>query len=101
MPTADFYAAITLTAPGRAVLLHQKTETMKITYYGHSCFSVVAGGKTILFDPFISGNELASGIDPDDIRVDYIFVSHGHFDQQRCDGSRQLGTLHTFRCARR
>ncbi|WP_090377734.1 metal-dependent hydrolase [Dyadobacter sp. SG02] len=53
---------------------------MKVTYYGHSCFSVVAGGKTILFDPFISGNELASGIDPDAIKVDYIFVSHGHSD---------------------
>lgn len=53
---------------------------MKITYYGHSCFAVTAGGKQILFDPFISGNELAKGINPDDIRVDYIFVSHGHFD---------------------
>ncbi|SEJ05338.1 L-ascorbate metabolism protein UlaG, beta-lactamase superfamily [Dyadobacter sp. SG02] len=69
-----------LTAPVAAVLLHQKTDTMKVTYYGHSCFSVVAGGKTILFDPFISGNELASGIDPDAIKVDYIFVSHGHSD---------------------
>ena len=61
-------------------IITSKTETMKVTYYGHSCFSVVAGGKTILFDPFISGNELAKGINPDDIRVYYIFVSHGHFD---------------------
>jgi L-ascorbate metabolism protein UlaG (beta-lactamase superfamily) len=53
---------------------------MKITYYGHSCFSVVAGGKHILFDPFISGNELAKGINVDDIKADYIFISHGHFD---------------------
>ena len=53
---------------------------MKITYYGHSCFSVFAGGKSILFDPFISGNELAKSIDQDGIRVDYIFVSHGHPD---------------------
>lgn len=53
---------------------------MKITYYGHSCFSVVAGGKHILFDPFISGNELAKDINIDDIKADYIFVSHGHFD---------------------
>lgn len=53
---------------------------MKITYYGHSCFSVVAGGKHILFDPFISGNELAKGINIDDIKADYIFISHGHFD---------------------
>jgi L-ascorbate metabolism protein UlaG (beta-lactamase superfamily) len=53
---------------------------MKITYYGHSCFSVLAGGKHILFDPFISGNELAKDINIDEIKADYIFVSHGHFD---------------------
>lgn len=53
---------------------------MKITYYGHSCFSVVAGGKHILFDPYISGNELAKDIQIDTIEADYIFVSHGHFD---------------------
>lgn len=53
---------------------------MKITYYGHSCFSVAAGGKNILFDPFITGNELAKDIDINKIEADYIFVSHGHFD---------------------
>jgi L-ascorbate metabolism protein UlaG (beta-lactamase superfamily) len=53
---------------------------MKITYYGHACFSVVAGGKHLLFDPFISGNELAKHIRVEDIPADYIFVSHGHFD---------------------
>ena len=53
---------------------------MKITYYGHSCFAVEAGGKTLLFDPFISGNELAKAINIDEIPADYIFVSHGHFD---------------------
>jgi L-ascorbate metabolism protein UlaG (beta-lactamase superfamily) len=53
---------------------------MKVTYYGHSCFSVVAGGKHILFDPFISGNELAKHIPLDTIPADFIFVSHGHFD---------------------
>jgi L-ascorbate metabolism protein UlaG (beta-lactamase superfamily) len=53
---------------------------MKITYYGHACFSILAGGKNILFDPFISGNELAKDINIDEIQADYIFVSHGHFD---------------------
>lgn len=53
---------------------------MKITYYGHSCFLVVAGGKRILFDPFITGNELAANINIQDISADYIFVSHGHYD---------------------
>lgn len=53
---------------------------MKLTYYGHACFSVFAGGKNILFDPFISGNELAKDIDINTIKADYIFASHGHFD---------------------
>src|SRR5262245_5991135 len=56
---------------------------MKITYYGHACFSVVAGGKHILFDPFITGNELAKHIRLEDIEADYIFVSHGHFDHMK------------------
>jgi len=53
---------------------------MNLTYYGHACFSVVAGGKHILFDPFITGNELAKDIRLEDIKADYIFLSHGHFD---------------------
>ncbi len=53
---------------------------MKFTYYGHSCFSVLAGGKTLLFDPFVTLNELASAVDVDQIQADYIFVSHGHYD---------------------
>jgi L-ascorbate metabolism protein UlaG (beta-lactamase superfamily) len=53
---------------------------MKFTYYGHSCFSIGAGGKTLLFDPFITGNPLASAIDVDKIEADYILVSHGHYD---------------------
>lgn len=53
---------------------------MKFTYYGHSCFAVELNGKHLLFDPFITGNELAGNISPEDVKADYIFVSHGHFD---------------------
>ncbi|MFT3795469.1 metal-dependent hydrolase [Flavobacterium sp.] len=53
---------------------------MKVTYYGHSCFAVEAGGKNLLFDPYITPNELARHIDVDAIAADYIFVSHAHFD---------------------
>jgi L-ascorbate metabolism protein UlaG (beta-lactamase superfamily) len=55
---------------------------MKITYYGHSCFSVMVNGKKLLFDPFITGNELAKGISLADVAAgtDYILLSHGHFD---------------------
>ena len=53
---------------------------MQLTYYGHSCFSIRAGGKTLLFDPFVTANPLASAIDVDKIAADYILVSHGHYD---------------------
>jgi L-ascorbate metabolism protein UlaG (beta-lactamase superfamily) len=53
---------------------------MKLTYYGQSCFSVQINKKNVLFDPFITGNELASHINIATIDADYIFVSHGHSD---------------------
>jgi L-ascorbate metabolism protein UlaG (beta-lactamase superfamily) len=53
---------------------------MKVTYYGHSCFAVETGGRTLLFDPFITPNELARGIDINRVQADYILISHGHFD---------------------
>jgi len=53
---------------------------MKLTYYGHACFSVQAGGKTLLFDPFITPNPLAKKIDVEKIAADYILISHGHGD---------------------
>ncbi|GAB3813503.1 metal-dependent hydrolase [Pontibacter rugosus] len=53
---------------------------MKITYYGQSCFLFEIGENRVLFDPFISPNELASNINVDDIKADYILLSHGHQD---------------------
>jgi L-ascorbate metabolism protein UlaG (beta-lactamase superfamily) len=53
---------------------------MKVIYYGHACFSVVVGGKSILFDPFITGNPLAKDIDAKSVPADFILVSHGHGD---------------------
>jgi L-ascorbate metabolism protein UlaG (beta-lactamase superfamily) len=53
---------------------------MQITYYGHSCFLIEINGKNILFDPFITPNELARNIDVNSIRADYILLSHGHQD---------------------
>ncbi len=53
---------------------------MTLTYYGHSCFSVDVNGKKILFDPFITYNELAKGTEINSIEADYILVSHGHAD---------------------
>jgi len=53
---------------------------MKITYYGHSCFSAEVNSKHLLFDPFITPNDLAKGTNITKIPADYILISHGHED---------------------
>lgn len=53
---------------------------MKLTSYGHAAFAIETAGTTLLFDPFISPNPLAAGIDVDAIAADYILLSHGHAD---------------------
>ena len=53
---------------------------MKITYYGHSCFSVEVAAQNLLFDPFIKQNELARDVDIKSIKADFILISHGHSD---------------------
>ncbi|HLQ40517.1 MAG TPA: metal-dependent hydrolase [Tetragenococcus sp.] len=53
---------------------------MKITYYGHSVIAVtLKDGTRLLFDPFISQNPFIDQ-DPDEIKADYILVTHGHDD---------------------
>jgi L-ascorbate metabolism protein UlaG (beta-lactamase superfamily) len=53
---------------------------MNVTYYGHSCFAAQIANKTLLFDPFITGNELAKNVNVKTIAADYILISHGHSD---------------------
>lgn len=53
---------------------------MEITYYGHSCFKINCKETGLLFDPFITPNELAKDINIDNIKTDFILISHGHED---------------------
>jgi L-ascorbate metabolism protein UlaG (beta-lactamase superfamily) len=53
---------------------------MKVTYYGQSTIEIETAGKKLLFDPFITHNELAKHIDVTSLKPDYILVSHGHGD---------------------
>lgn len=54
---------------------------MKITYFGHSSFSLEIKGKHILIDPFISGSPLLDGkIEINNLKADYILLTHAHQD---------------------
>lgn len=53
---------------------------MKITFYGQSSLAIEVAGKNIIVDPFISGNEMASHIDINELKADYILVTHAHQD---------------------
>lgn len=50
----------------------------KFHYINHACFMVEKNGSAIIFDPFLDGNP--EGLTAKDIKADYVFVSHGHFD---------------------
>lgn len=66
---------------------------MKVTYYGHACFGAQVASKHLLFDPFITGNELARAVDVKKVPADYILVSHGHMDHMAdvADIARRTG----------
>ena len=54
---------------------------MKITFLGHATLLLEVGGKTVLVDPFISGNPKNTNlVDKDTLNPDYILVTHAHQD---------------------
>ena len=53
---------------------------MKVTYLGHACVNIDIDGTHFLVDPFISPNPLASHIDINTLKADYILITHAHGD---------------------
>jgi L-ascorbate metabolism protein UlaG (beta-lactamase superfamily) len=53
---------------------------MKITFYGHASLGLEIGGKNIIVDPYISPNPKAAHIDVNDLKADYILLTHAHGD---------------------
>ncbi|MEE9615345.1 MAG: metal-dependent hydrolase [Thermodesulfobacteriota bacterium] len=52
---------------------------MKISYLGHSCFTIEGEKGKIIIDPFLTGNPQAK-MKPEDVKVDAVLVTHGHAD---------------------
>ncbi|HLE50868.1 MAG TPA: metal-dependent hydrolase [Anaerolineales bacterium] len=53
--------------------------SLKLTWFGHAALGLETDGYNILVDPFLSGNPVASA-SPEQVKADYILVSHGHDD---------------------
>jgi L-ascorbate metabolism protein UlaG (beta-lactamase superfamily) len=52
---------------------------MKITFIGHSAFALESDGKTVLVDPFITGNPVAT-LEATSFAPETILLSHAHND---------------------
>ncbi|MDF2038898.1 metal-dependent hydrolase [Cytobacillus oceanisediminis] len=52
---------------------------MKVSFHGHAVVKIESQGKTILIDPFITGNDLTD-LKTEDQKPDVIIVTHGHGD---------------------
>jgi len=55
-------------------------QMVKLTYLGHACFILSNGRESLIFDPYINGNPGAGDLDPQNIEVNYVLVSHAHAD---------------------
>lgn len=52
---------------------------MDIRWLGHAAFELTHDGVTILVDPFITGNPVAT-VKAEDLKADVILLTHGHQD---------------------
>ena len=52
---------------------------MDIRYLGHSAFALEHDSKTVLVDPFLTGNPKAA-VSADEVSADAILLTHGHSD---------------------
>lgn len=53
---------------------------MKITFYGHASLGIEVDGRHIIVDPYITANDNAKHIDINQLKADYILVTHAHGD---------------------
>jgi len=52
---------------------------VELTFLGHATWLVRTGGKTLLIDPFLTGNPSAT-VSADAVQCDFVLISHAHGD---------------------
>ena len=55
---------------------------MKITYHGHSCFSIESNGYSVVTDPYAG----VDGIEMPKLSANAVYCSHEHFDHNYREG---------------
>jgi L-ascorbate metabolism protein UlaG (beta-lactamase superfamily) len=58
-------------------------SNLKITWHGHSCFTVEGGGYSIVFDPYAPGS--VPGLAPLSLTANQVLCSHTHGDHGYTD----------------
>lgn len=59
-------------------------DEIRITWLGHSCFRIVRGDYSVVFDPYRDGS--IPGYAPLRTQADEVFLSHGHDDHNFREG---------------
>jgi L-ascorbate metabolism protein UlaG (beta-lactamase superfamily) len=60
-------------------MMKREVTMPRVTFLGHSCCTIEEAGRTLLIDPFLTGNPLAAA-KPDELRPTAILVTHAHSD---------------------
>jgi L-ascorbate metabolism protein UlaG (beta-lactamase superfamily) len=74
------FLVVSLSPERKMHSFHFEHNHMNIKYLGQSSFLIETKGKTLLFDPMITSNPMADHINVDQIKPDYILLTHGHGD---------------------
>lgn len=56
------------------------TQLIEITWLGHSTFRIDTAGRTILIDPWVTGNPACPEKSKKFEKIDLMLCTHGHFD---------------------
>ena len=54
--------------------------TIKVTWHGHSTFTLDISGTKVVVDPFLAGNSPTDISGVEDLSADFILQTHGHMD---------------------
>jgi L-ascorbate metabolism protein UlaG (beta-lactamase superfamily) len=54
--------------------------TIKVTWHGHSTFTLDISGTKVVVDPFLAPNSPTAKSNVDDLSADFILQTHGHLD---------------------